>query len=114
MKFAKNLCTMFILKLNSQADRFFYRIRVFRIKISNFGLHGTCTTLVALIRRYIRYRYRRGVMDAWGPQLCNTGSMSMEVNNTAVYIIMNELAPLEILARSIPGHTGISVKETRW
>ena len=35
MTFAKNLCTMFFLKLNSQADRFFI---VFRIRISNFGL----------------------------------------------------------------------------
>ena len=28
MKFAKNLCTMFILKLNSQADRFFIMTEV--------------------------------------------------------------------------------------
>ena len=42
MTFARNLCTMFFLKLNSQADRFFI---VFRIKISNFGLHGINTTL---------------------------------------------------------------------
>ena len=39
MKFAKNLCTMFILKLISQADRFFI---VFRIS-NNFGLHGITT-----------------------------------------------------------------------